>query len=51
VLHEGRSDFDTLAWYTGRLVIGVFDDDVPGGPVMTIEIKGPSIHELTKEAA
>ena len=46
VLHEGRSDFDTFAWYTGRLVVGVFDDDVAGGPISTIEIKGPSIHEL-----
>lgn len=46
VLHEGRSDFDTLAWWTGRLVVGVFDDDVPGGPVSTIEIKGPTIHEI-----
>ena len=51
VLHAGRSDFDTLAWYTGRLVIGVFDDAVAGGPVSTIEILGPSVHELMKEAA
>lgn len=50
VLHADRSDFDTLAWYTGRLVVGVFDDDVAGGPVSTIEIKGPSILEM-KEAA
>lgn len=50
VLHEGRSDFDTFAWYTGRLVVGVFDDEVPGGPVSSIEIKGPTIHEL-REAA
>jgi serine/threonine protein phosphatase 1 len=50
VLLRGRSNFDTLAWYTGRLVVGVFNDDEPGGPVSTIEIKGPSIHEF-KEAA
>ncbi|PDS97494.1 hypothetical protein CO659_12560 [Rhizobium sp. S9] len=46
LLFAGRSNFDTLAWYTGGLVIGVFDDDVPGGPISTIEIKGPTIHEL-----
>ncbi|WP_242221761.1 metallophosphoesterase [Shinella zoogloeoides] len=51
VLNADRSDFDTLAWWTGRLVVGVFDDDVPGGPVSTIEIKGPSIQELQKETA
>ncbi len=50
LLLRGRSNFDTLAWYTGRLVVGVFDDDTAGGPVSTIEIKGPTIHEL-KEAA
>lgn len=46
ILLKGRSNFDTLAWFTGRLVVGVFDDDVPGGPVSTIEIKGPTIREL-----
>jgi serine/threonine protein phosphatase 1 len=50
ILFRGRSNFDTLAWYTGRLVVGVFDDDVSGGPVGTIEINGPSAHEM-KEAA
>lgn len=37
--HAGRTDLDTLAWHTGRLVVGVFADDVPGGPVDLIEIK------------
>jgi serine/threonine protein phosphatase 1 len=37
---KGRTDLDTFAWATGRLVIGVFDDDVPGGPVSFIELKG-----------
>jgi serine/threonine protein phosphatase 1 len=40
LLLEGRSNLDTLAWRTGRLVIGVFDDDLPGGPVDLIEVKG-----------
>jgi serine/threonine protein phosphatase 1 len=39
-LYKHRTDLDTYAWYTGRLVVGVFDDDRPGGPVDTIEIKG-----------
>lgn len=51
VLNADRSDFDTLAWWTGRLVVGVFDDDIPGGPVGVIEVVGPSIQELQKEAA
>ncbi len=50
LLLKGRSNFDTLAWYTGRLVIGVFDDDVAGGPISTIEIKGPPIFAM-KEAS
>lgn len=33
-----RTNLDTFAWYTGRLVVGVFDDDVAGGPVDFIEI-------------
>jgi serine/threonine protein phosphatase 1 len=38
-LYEGRTNLDTLAWRTGRLVIGVFDDDRPGGPVNFIVIR------------
>ena len=40
LLLQGRTNLDTLAWRTGRLVIGVFDDDRPGGPVDFIEVKG-----------
>lgn len=40
LLLAGRTDLDTLAWRTGRLVIGVFDDTLPGGPIDLIEIKG-----------
>jgi serine/threonine protein phosphatase 1 len=39
LLYEGRSNLDTLAWRTGRLVIGIFDDGRPGGPVDFIELK------------
>lgn len=37
---KGRTNLDTLAWMTGRLVIGVFDDAVPGGPVDFLEVQG-----------
>jgi serine/threonine protein phosphatase 1 len=40
LLYEGRSNLDTQAWRTGRLVIGIFDNAKPGGPVDLIEIKG-----------
>ena len=40
LLYAGRTNLDTLAWRTGRLVIGVFDDDRPGGPVDFIVVKG-----------
>lgn len=33
-----RSNLDTLAWITGRLVVGVFDDNRAGGPTRFIEI-------------
>jgi serine/threonine protein phosphatase 1 len=38
LLMPGRTDLDTMAWATGRLVVGVFDDDRPGGPVELITI-------------
>jgi serine/threonine protein phosphatase 1 len=40
---EGRTNLDTLAWHTGRLVVGVFDDDVPGGPVSLLEVRGEPV--------
>jgi serine/threonine protein phosphatase 1 len=40
-LYEGRTNLDTLAWRTGRLVTGVFDDAKPGGPVDFIVVRGP----------
>ena len=41
LLHEGRSNLDTAAWRTGRLVIGIFDDAKAGGPVDFIVVTGP----------
>jgi serine/threonine protein phosphatase 1 len=40
LLYEGRTNLDTLAWRTGRLTIGVFDDAAPGGPVDFMVVKG-----------
>lgn len=42
LLYEGRTNLDTTAWRTGRLVTGVFDDAKPGGPVDFIVATGPS---------
>jgi serine/threonine protein phosphatase 1 len=42
LLYEARTNLDTLAWRTGRLTIGVFDDDRPGGPVDLIVVRGAS---------
>lgn len=39
-MYEGRTNLDTRAWRTGRLMIGVFDDDVPGGPIDFIRTQG-----------
>jgi serine/threonine protein phosphatase 1 len=36
-LYPGRTDLDTGAYCTGRLFVGVFDDEKPGGPVDLIE--------------
>src|ERR1700676_5528814 len=41
LLYPGRTNLDTLAWRTGRLTIGVFDDRKPGGPVDLIVVRGP----------
>jgi serine/threonine protein phosphatase 1 len=40
-LYEGRTNLDTVAWRTGRLVTGVFDDEKAGGPVDFIVVRGP----------
>lgn len=38
IIKENRANFDTGAFFTGRLVLGIFDDEVPGKPVETMEI-------------
>lgn len=37
--YKGRTDLDTFAWHTGRLVVGVFDDDKAGSAVDYIEVR------------
>ena len=39
LLRTGRTCLDTLAWRTGRLAVGVFDDVRPGGPIDLIEVR------------
>lgn len=46
---EHRTDLDTYAWRTGRLAIGVFDSNVPGGPVDILWAKGPSYEDFMRE--
>jgi serine/threonine protein phosphatase 1 len=41
LLHEGRTNLDTLAWRTGKLTVGIFEDGRPGGPVDFIVVRGP----------
>jgi serine/threonine protein phosphatase 1 len=38
-----RTDLDTGAWRTGRLVVGVFDDSEAGGPIDLIEVRGEPV--------
>ena len=35
----GRTNLDTFAWLTGRLVVGIFDEDKPTKPVELLEVK------------
>ena len=44
-------NLDTLAWYTGRLVVGVFNDDVAGGPVSLLEVRGEAVETRKKARA
>jgi serine/threonine protein phosphatase 1 len=41
VVTKGKTNLDTWAWKTGRLVVGVFDDDIPGGAVEFLQIMLP----------
>jgi serine/threonine protein phosphatase 1 len=41
IVTKGKTNLDGLAWKTGRLVIGIFEDDRPGGASEYLEIVGP----------
>lgn len=38
LLLRERTNLDVGAWHRGRLAIGVFDDETPGGPIDIIEV-------------
>jgi serine/threonine protein phosphatase 1 len=38
---KGKTNLDGLAWKTGRLVIGVFEDERPGGASEFLEVIRP----------
>ncbi len=40
ILLANRTNLDTQAYYTGRLIAGVFDNNKPGGPVDILEVHG-----------
>jgi serine/threonine protein phosphatase 1 len=46
IVTRGRTNLDGLAWKTGRLVIGVFEDDRPGGASEFLEIVCPTKYGL-----
>jgi serine/threonine protein phosphatase 1 len=48
ILKKNRTNLDTFAWYTGRLVIAVFDDATPGGPLDILDVQGEPIEAIEK---
>jgi serine/threonine protein phosphatase 1 len=40
IVTKGRTNLDGMAWKTGRLIVGVFEDDRPGGASEFLEILG-----------
>lgn len=49
--YQNRTNLDTLAWKTGRLVVAVFDDETPGGPIDLIEVTASGHARLPQETA
>jgi serine/threonine protein phosphatase 1 len=41
LLYQGRTNLDTLAWKTGRLMVGIFDNERAGGPADFIVVRRP----------
>lgn len=50
LLKKGRTNLDTGAYHYGRMYVGVFDDDLPGGPIELLNILGPEISEVPSKA-
>jgi serine/threonine protein phosphatase 1 len=40
--YSGRTNLDTKAWKTGRLHVGKFINEIPGGPVEILELTAPN---------
>ncbi|WP_063993600.1 metallophosphoesterase family protein [Bradyrhizobium sp.] len=38
LVSSGKTNLDAMAWKTGRLVVGVFADELPGGAVEFLEV-------------
>lgn len=51
LLLKNRTNLDVGAFYTNRLVIGVFEDERPGGPVHLVEVGLDDTPEAVEEAA
>lgn len=39
LVFHGRTNLDGMAWKTGRLVVGVFSDERPGGPIEFLDVR------------
>jgi serine/threonine protein phosphatase 1 len=46
IFKKNRTNLDTLAWYAGRLAIGVFDDATPRGPIEVLKVDGEPIEKI-----
>jgi serine/threonine protein phosphatase 1 len=40
IVLKHRTNLDAMAWKTGRLVVGVFEDERPGGASQFLEVFG-----------
>jgi serine/threonine protein phosphatase 1 len=43
IVTRGKTNLDSMAWKTGRLVVGVFEDDQPGAASDYLEILGQPV--------
>jgi serine/threonine protein phosphatase 1 len=47
IVMKHRTNLDAMAWKTGRLVVGVFEDQKAGGAIEFIEIRGEPAPQST----